>query len=147
MAYDFATRLDYLGKRMRKLHVNQLLYLKPSTGQLITVTSFTPEKIDVTQLGVYGVTLITDKAQDVIFDAFKLSVLSPPLPEQGHQLTWNGTVYEVFSIGDEVYRHVTSSRKRIRIHTKQISSDAVGILMSEDGYPILSEDGKFIPLG
>lgn len=119
MAYDLASRFDKLGTRMKELNQNSLTY-KRSGSSDITIDNFTPGQIDVTQQGVESVILVTEKAQDFIFDASDLSSLNPSVPKIKDQIVWGSNTYEVFSINDELYTYTTSSRQRIRVHTKQV---------------------------
>tara|TARA_Y100000310_G_scaffold310662_1_gene356141 strand:+ start:318 stop:680 length:363 start_codon:yes stop_codon:yes gene_type:complete len=120
MAYDIATRLDKLGTRMKELNQNSITYQR--TGETdLTISNVTPGTIDVTQLGVDSVVLITEKAQDFIFDTSELSSWSPVVPKIGDTIVWGSNTYQIFSINDELYNYTTSSRLRIRVHTKQVS--------------------------
>ena len=125
MTYDFSTRLDRLGTRMKQIHNNTLTYTRTGFPP-ITITNFTPEKIDVTEMAAAGLVLITDKAQDFVFDADKLAALNPPTPKASvDKIVWDGKTFEVFGIGDgqsdesQTYRYTISTRKSIRVHTKQ----------------------------
>lgn len=119
MTYDFSTRLDRLGTRMQQLHNNSLVYSR--TGETsVTIENFTPEKTDVNELALAGIPLIIDKMQDFVFNTSELSTFSNPLPKPGDRLTWNGRVFELFVIGEQVYLFTTSTRVRIRVHSRQI---------------------------
>lgn len=118
MAYEHSTRLDYLGTRMQGLHSNSLVYTRGPVD--ITITNFTPEKIDVEQMQALGIVLITEKWQDFVFSFASLADLDPQTPQRGDTLTWGTLVFEVAAINDELYNFTTSSRKRIRIHAKQV---------------------------
>jgi|1_EtaG_2_1085319.scaffolds.fasta_scaffold101363_2 hypothetical protein len=117
MAYDFSTRLDTLGTRMQEVNQTSLTYRRGSTE--ITVSNPTLGKVDVEQLAAFGITLITDKLQDFIFDTADLSTLEPTTPRLGDIIVWSSRTYEVLPIADELYTFVTSSRARIKVHTKQ----------------------------
>ena len=120
MAYDLSTRLDVLGTRMKDLNQTTLSYVRGATA--ITVTSPTLGKVDVNQLAAYGIVLVTEKLQDFIFDTSDLSTLTPALPKIGDKIVWDGNTYLVSSFGEEVFTYMTSSRNRIRVHTKQTAA-------------------------
>jgi hypothetical protein len=86
----------------------------------IVITNFTPEKIDVEQLQALGIVIIVEKWQDFIFDFAVLSSLEPQTPQRGDTLTWGTLVFGVAPINDEIYNFTTSTRKRIRLHAKQV---------------------------
>ena len=117
-AYEHSTRLDYLGTRMPELHTNVLYYTRGNAT--LKVENFTPEKIDVDQLQAYGIAIITEKWQDFVFDFSVLGCLNPPTPREGDKISWCSQLFEVCSINNELYTFTTSSRKRIRIHAKQV---------------------------
>ena len=117
MAYDFSTRLDTLGTRMAELHDNSLVYIREEVD--ITITNFTPEKIDVDQLQALGIIIVTEKWQDFVFDYSELEDLPTQDPKLNDKLVWDGREYRVSAINDELYIFTTSSRKRIRVHAKQ----------------------------
>jgi hypothetical protein len=118
MSYDVSTRLDYLGERMQELHQNELLYIRGE--ETVEIKHFTPEKIDVQELAAFGIAMLTDRAQDFVFDTESLQAFDSPVPLRGDKIRWNGRLYELFSIGDEIYRYTTSTRKRVRVHSRQI---------------------------
>jgi len=118
MSYDISTRLDYLGDRMQELNVTSLTYLRGEES--VEIENFTPQKVDVDELAAFGISLITEKLQDFTFYTSKLEDLDPPLPIRNDKILWNGRVFEAFSINEEIYRFTTSTRKRIRVHTRQI---------------------------
>ena len=121
MAFEFSTRLDTLGTRMKELHSNTLTYTRKKDGvtTTATVTNFTPETCDIQEIAQHGIVLVTAKLQDFIFDTSDISAFSPAVPETGDTLTWGSNVFEVFSIGEEMFKYTTSSRLRIRVHTQQ----------------------------
>jgi hypothetical protein len=119
MAYDFTTRLDYLGTRMKELHQNTMTYSRSTTD--LTITNFTPERVDVQQLALMGITLVTEKVMAFVFDTSELSTLSPSVPVAGDRITIGSFVYEVMQVADEVYNYTTSTRVRIRVHCKQVT--------------------------
>ena len=119
MPYNLASRLDYLGTRMQELNQNQLTLTRPNEPNII-VTNFTPEKTDVEALGVHGIVLITEQAQDFIFDTSKFRHWTDKFPKVGDRLVWKTLTFEVMNIGDQCYFFTTSSRLRIRIHTKRV---------------------------
>lgn len=122
MAYDIATRLDTLGTRMQELNQNTATYSRTDDACIdtdITITSFTPEKVDIEQIAMHGLTLLTMKLLDVIFDLADLTTLDPAEPVEGDTFTWGTKVFTVMSIGEEVFTYTTSSRLRIRVHLKQ----------------------------
>ena len=102
---------------MKQLNDNELVYKRGTVE--ITIENFTPEKIDVSELGQFGITLVREKAVDFVFDTSDLSSLSPSEPQQGDQLIWNSRTYEVMTIGEELFNYTTTSRVRIRVHAKQ----------------------------
>ena len=119
MTFDLATRLDYLGTRMSELHDNSMTYRRGSTT--ITIENFNTERPSVEQLAIFGMTQITQKCQEFIFDTSELSTLDPALPQQGDEITWGSNTFTVMH--DEnaiaIYDFITSSRNRIRVYTKQ----------------------------
>ncbi len=124
MTYNFATRMDRLGSRMKQLHDNVLTYTRG--GVSVRVTNFTPERFDVNSMAAYGVVVITEKFQDFIFDASKLGSFSPTEPQIGDTITWGTRTFTVVALGPpgedaECYRYTTSSRARVRVHTRQTS--------------------------
>lgn len=114
---------------MKTLHSNTGVYTR--TGQPpIVITNFTPEKLDVSELAAMGILLITDKAMDVVFDTADIAALVPTEPQQHDKFVTEGRTYEVFSlngnrVGDqissELFRYITTSRDRIRIHLRQVA--------------------------
>lgn len=119
MTYDFSTRMDRLGTRMKQLHNNSLSFER-SGETAILVENFTPEATDVNELALQGIPLIADKMQDFVFDTVDLANLANPLPKVGDKVVWNGKTFELFIVGEQVYKFTTSTRKRIRIHSRQI---------------------------
>jgi len=122
MTYNFSTRLDRCGTRMKQLHDNCLTYAR-GTNEVV-IENFTPEKIDVDQLQALGIAIINEKWQDFVFDYSALEDLPSQDPQINDLITWDDgespvRQYRVFSINDELYKFTTSSRKRIRVHTKQ----------------------------
>lgn len=118
MSYDVSTRLDYLGTRMQELHQNELTYIRGNES--VTIENFTPEKIDVQELAAFGIAMITDRAQDFVFSTESLEAFEESVPLRGDKIRWNGRLYELFSIGEEIYRYTTSTRLRVRVHSRQI---------------------------
>lgn len=122
MTYDFSTRLDRLGTRMKQLHDNSLTYSRGATTTRID--NFTPEDVDVSTLAAYGLVLLTDKEQDFVFDYADLASFSPNTPQVGDRIVWGSRRYQVISLGSqdvaEIWRFITSTRKRIRVHTREV---------------------------
>jgi hypothetical protein len=104
---------------MKELNQNSLTYLRGNTS--LTINNFTPEKLDVEQLAAFGIVLVTDKLQDFVFDTSDLSNLTPAYPQRGDKITWGGKTFELMPIGDELYCFITSTRTRMRVHTRQIA--------------------------
>lgn len=121
MVYDISTRLDRLGTRMKELHNNSLTYTR-SGETPITITNFTPEKCDVDQLIALGIAIMNEKWQDFVFDLADLATLTTTEPRTGDKITWGTLTFQVTAINDEVFKYTTSSRTRIRVHAKQVSS-------------------------
>ena len=117
MVYDLAQRFDRLGTRMKQLSQANASYTRGATT--ISISSFTPQQIDVSELAMYGITLLTEKMLDVVFDTSKLFSLSPAYPVEGDTFIWGENTYQPMSIGDELYNFTTTSRLRIRVHLKQ----------------------------
>lgn len=123
MPYNLASRLDKLGERFKTLNVNSATYERPgSVIAAATIQNFTPEKLDVTALAMFGIVLITDKMQDAVFDTAQIAAFGEP--EHGDKFTWGIRVFEVMRIGNErdgeTFRYTTSSRLRIRVHIRQV---------------------------
>jgi hypothetical protein len=123
MPYNLASRLDKLGTRFKTLNSNSATYERPGSPiPAATIINFTPEKLDVTALAMFGIVLITDKMQDVVFDAADIVTFGEP--EHGDKFTWGAKVLEVMRIGNdrdgETFRYTTSSRLRIRVHIRQV---------------------------
>lgn len=123
MTYDFSTRLDRLGTRMKDLHDNELTYTR-SGSTAITIENFTPEKLNVNNYSMAGVTLLQEQVQDFVFDTSELSSLSPSTPKVGDTLVWGSWTFTVIALKvdegmEEVFLYTTSSRNRLRVHTKQ----------------------------
>lgn len=119
MTYNMADRLDTLGTRMGSLHSNSLTYSRGITS--VVITNFTPEKCDVNEMLALGVIQISEKLQDFAFDLADLATLSPAYPQHDDKIVWGTLTFRVTSIGDEIFRPTTSSRKRIRVHAKQVN--------------------------
>jgi hypothetical protein len=120
MAYDFTTRLDHVGSRMPQLHDNTMTYTRD--GYTITFYNCTPEKVDVEQMQALGIAIIQEKWQDFVFDALLLeTAFIPPEPQVGDIIGWQGYEFRVSVLGEETFRYTTSSRKRIRVHTRQVT--------------------------
>lgn len=105
---------------MKELHDNSLVYGRTGESS-VTIDNFTPEETNVEELAAFGVVLITDKMQDFIFDAADLSSFDDPEPQNGDTIVWNGNTFKVFIEPNAPYTYVTSTRKRIRVHAKQIA--------------------------
>lgn len=118
MTYDFQTRLNTLGTRFKEISTESITYRRGSTK--VTIDNINLGKVDVEQLLAFGITNITSKALDFIFDTSELSSLEPSTPLQGDEIVYGGNTYEVMPFGDQTYDFVTTSRQRIRVHTKQI---------------------------
>lgn len=118
MVYNFSDRLDYCGTRMKELHHVDITYRRRS--HKVTIYNVTPEESDSEMLQALGIALINEKWQDFVFDTTELEQFYPPEPEGGDLIIWGSSTFQVVAIGDELYKFVTSSRKRIRVHTKQI---------------------------
>lgn len=118
MVYDVSARLDNLGSRMKELHDNSLTYSRSSTD--CTVDNFTPEKTDSDILMALGIAVVNEVWQDFVFDLADLATLSPAYPKSGDSIVWGTRTFRVMAIGNEVFKFTTSSRKRIRVHAKQI---------------------------
>jgi len=124
MTYSFSDRLDYLGTRMKDLHDNEITYIRePSSGSIesITIENVTPEQTDSELLQALGVAFLQEKWQDLVFDASELSSLDPSEPKAGDRIEWGSNTFQVVAINDEIFVYTTSSRERIRVHTKQIA--------------------------
>ena len=121
MTYDFSTRLDRVGERMQELHDNSLTYSR--SGELdLTITNFTPEKADVDQLIALGIVVVNEKWQDFVFDVADMSTWTIPEPRTGDKIVWGTLTFQVTSIGDETFKYTTSTRKRVRVHSKQVKT-------------------------
>lgn len=118
MPYSIKDRLDTLGERMQELSQEDITYRRKA--DTLTIENVTLGKIDVNELVAYGIIHLTEKALDFIFDSDELASLNPTTPLDGDEITYNSHKYQVMSIGNETYNYVTTSRKRIRVHTKQI---------------------------
>lgn len=109
---------------MKQINDNTGVYSR--TGETpVTITNFTPEKLDTTSLAAYGIVLITDKALDIVFDTSKLATFTDPEPQINDTFVWDGRTYKVFDIApadspqNECFRYTTSSRQRMRVHLRQ----------------------------
>jgi hypothetical protein len=104
---------------MPELNQNQLTLTRPNEVDIV-VKNFTPEKTDVEALSIHGIVLLTEQAQDFIFDTSKFSYWTDKYPKVGDRLVWGTLTFEVMNIGDRCYFFTTSSRLRIRVHTKRV---------------------------
>lgn len=102
---------------MQELNSNTATYKRQGNNP-ITITNFTPEKVDVSQLALAGITLITEQALDVVFDASDLSSLTPATPQVGDKFVWGSSTYEVMNLGEETFNYTTASKTRMRVHLK-----------------------------
>jgi len=118
-AYSLADRLDYVGRRMQELNQNTLTLIRVDESN-VAVDNFTPEKITVEALALYGIVLVNQKAQAFVFDTSKYSSWTDNFPKVGDRISWEDRIYEVMVMGDEVYTFTTSSRLRVRVNTKQV---------------------------
>lgn len=124
MTYDIATRMERVGTRMKQLNDNSLVYSRADQNNVkttATITNVTLGKFDVNEDNAFGITLITKKMLDFIFDTDELAGFDPAVPVAGDTIVFDGRTYETFSIGDQVYDFTTSTRTRIRIHAKQVA--------------------------
>jgi len=104
---------------MKTVNMNSLSYQR--SGEIsVTIENFTPQSCDIDELAIYGIPLIRDKMQDFCFDTADLDTFSDPMPKQGDKIVWNGLTFSPFLIGEQVFKFPTSSRKRIRVHARQI---------------------------
>jgi len=117
--YDFQSRLNLVGDRMKTVNRNSLQVIR--AGKQIVINNFNPATSDLEQLALYGLTAIAHRLQDFIFDTKELRTFDPDRPLEDDIFMWRGRQYSVLSIGEEIYRYTTSSRKRIRVHTKQVA--------------------------
>lgn len=118
MTYDFSSRLDLLGTRMKELHNVSLVYRRRSVS--VSISNATPEQCDTEQLQALGIAILNEKWQDFVFDTADLTQFFPAEPEAGDVIVWGTDTFQVTSIGDELFKFTTSSRLRVRVHTKQI---------------------------
>lgn len=118
--YDLADRFNYVGQRMKELNQNTLILTRVGESDVI-VNNFTPEKITVDTLALYGIVLVTQKAQAFVFDTSKYDSWSDNFPKVGDRIVWENRTYEVMVMGEEVYTFTTSSRIRVRVNTKQVA--------------------------
>lgn len=116
MPYDISSRLDSAGERFKELNDNSIVYRSGATK--ITINNVTLAGVNVEQLAIHGLVQLTDVAQDFIFDTAEISTIGDP--ETHHEIIFNGNVFSVMSIGDEVFTYITSTQKRIRVHAKKI---------------------------
>lgn len=131
MSYNFATRLDRLGTRMKQINDNFLLYSRTDETRRTTtlqINNFTPVQFDMNELAAHGITLLQEKMQRFAFDSSDIATLNPPKPKHGDQITWGTRIYEVVSVNEETYRYTTSSQNRILVNAKQIGTTSL------DGY-------------
>lgn len=118
MGYDFSSRLDYCGTRMKDLQNETITYTRDSTD--LEIENVTPEESDAELLQSLGISLLREKWQDFVFDTSELSDFTLAEPKEGDKIVWGDYTFMLAAIGDELFKYVTSTRKRIRIHTKQI---------------------------
>jgi hypothetical protein len=118
MTYDFHERLDLLGSRMKEL--NQITVQYTRGTQTVSIHNVNRGRTEAAEIGVHGITLIEEQQQDFVFDSSDLASFDPNTPEHGDRITDGATVFEVMTLGDRTFRYTTPTRKRIRVHTKQV---------------------------
>lgn len=128
MTYDFATRLNRLGTRMKEVNDNFLLYSRTDENRHTTtlqVNNFTPVQFDMNELASFGIPLLQEKMQRFAFDAADIATLNPPKPVHGDRITWGTRIYEVVRVNEETYRYTTSSQTRLLVNAKQIGTTSM----------------------
>jgi len=122
MTYDFATRLARNGIRMQTLHQNSGIYKRDQHE--ITLQNITPERVDVSRYGDYGLSILSSRSFNFVCDTSVFAGLHPAVPKPGDSFEFGGNFYEVMPImdGQECYDFVTTKRDRIRVYLREITS-------------------------
>lgn len=123
MTYDFQSRLDKAGERMKVVNGRAGIYRRGSDIVHITVS---PLAVDRQELALHGIVLVSEDRQDYAFDAEDLVLAGKSTrPRRGDSIEVDGRTHEIQPIGDTLWKWVTSSHRRIRVHTKATSDSQV----------------------
>ncbi len=109
-------RLDYVGTRQQALAGQACQYRRGESAAVFDVVPLGQRR---NELSIGNVLVEQTTEQDFAFDACDL-VLDGKLttPQRGDLLCVAGATFEVVPAADQVFSYVTSSRKRIRVHTR-----------------------------
>ena len=119
MAYDFQERIDRLGVNHKARNRKSVVYSRGDTSLTIIGS---PIKTPADEL-LMGVSVIRGEYQDWIFDSVEL-LPTFTFPKIGDTIVQAGNTFKATSLGNDepCFQFVTSSRKRIRVHTIRVAS-------------------------
>jgi len=117
--YDFSSRLNQVGERMATTNRTSIMIIRG--GDHLFVRNPLPISMDTEYINSFGLTKIASRLQDFVFDASSLFDWAIPRPIEDDKFLWRGRMYQTMLLGDELFTYTTSSRRRIRVHTKQIT--------------------------
>ena len=126
MVYDFQTRLDILGSRMREINKKTVVYTIIDT---VTFNPLLDENVSIeatlgrteTQEQAPSGSITIGSLRDYIVSTIQLvdGNGNAFLPKRGDVITDGTLTMQVMSAGDEPpYQWTTATRKRLRIHTQ-----------------------------
>lgn len=116
---DLQDRLDYAGQRMNDLNSVAITYSRG--GKAVSIENANAVASDVLEQDIHGTTIILQQLQDFIFDASLLGCFVPKYAQKGDVITYRDETFSVVEINNRTFKYTTSSRKRIRVYTQQIS--------------------------
>ncbi len=114
----FSDALDRVGVVLKSQASETMTYKRGGDSASITVT---PQGQRRNEINIGGVLLEEDLRHDFTLDAADLVLATvTTLPQRGDRITWGADNFEVVPIDDQTYTYVTSSKKRLRVHTRKI---------------------------
>lgn len=123
MAYSYQDRLDHLGVRKKEVDSAELQYRRPGEA-LNPITQGTVEYHQPEGYQEEGQFHVETELIAFTFDADALEVYATDqFPKRGDTITYNTVKYAILPMDDDGthYRYTTSSRKRIRVFTREQS--------------------------
>lgn len=121
MAYDVRTRLDLLGSRMKELNQLSIVYQRSTMQTTIQNVACAKSLVSVTGDEI----TLESEYRGYIFDASELNGFTPPVPQAGDTISDGVLTCEVVKIDDQTHNFTTSTRKRVRVHTRVVRNPRI----------------------
>lgn len=116
----FSAALDRVGVVLKDQAGESMTYSRSPHSVALTVT---PQGQRRQEVSIGGVLLEEDIRHDFTFDAADLILnAAQTVPARGDRITWDSDIFEIVPIDDQTYTYVTSSKNRIRVHTRKVSA-------------------------